>query len=308
MRGKSLSRSQQACRWCLVLLLGVMPPVSWALDASPAAALRAQFEQMRRAAVEQPLGPAVFLSSIEGNDRLQGEVLALIDHPFSSLRQALDGTAPWCQILILHLNVKYCRALDAGPGRDAVLDVGVGRKFDQPLADVHWARFSLRGMAVADDHLAIELRAPSGPMGTHDYLISVAAAPFDATHSVMRMRYSYGMGLAGKLAMQAYLATLGSDKVGFSVLGRQPDGQPERVGGVRGIVERNTLRYYLAIQSHLGALRLPPPERQQKSLEDWFDATERHPLQLHEMDRAGYLEMKRRELQRQQTEAPPQRD
>jgi hypothetical protein len=116
------------------------------------------------------------------------------------------------------------------------------------------------------------------------------------------------MGLAARLAMQGYLSTLGSDKQGFSVLGLKQDGQPERVGGVRGVVERNTLRYYLAIQTHLDVLRLAPPERPQKSFEGWFDATERHSLQLHEMDRASYLEMKRRELQRQQTEAPPRRD
>jgi hypothetical protein len=33
----------------------------------------------------------------------------LIEHPFAELRQPLAQAKPWCSILILHLNVKYCR-------------------------------------------------------------------------------------------------------------------------------------------------------------------------------------------------------
>ena len=46
--------------------------------------------------------------------------------------------------------------------------------------------------------------------------------------------------------------------------------------------------------------------RVQKSLNDWFDATEHYP-QLHELDRDDYLATKRHEVQRQATEAPPAR-
>ena len=35
-------------------------------------------------------------------------------------------------------------------------------------------------------------------------------------------------------------------------------------------------------------------------LQDWFSATERYATQLHEVDRAAYLDMKRREYQRMQ--------
>jgi hypothetical protein len=34
-------------------------------------------------------------------------------------------------------------------------------------------------------------------------------------------------------------------------------------------------------------------------MRDWFAATERYPLQLHELDRSNYLEMKRVEYQRE---------
>ena len=44
-----------------------------------------------------------------------------------------------------------------------------------------------------------------------------------------------------QMAMQTYLATLGRGKSGFTS------------GGIRGEVERNTMRYYLAIDSYLAA-------------------------------------------------------
>ena len=105
----------------------------------------------------------------------------------------------------------------------------------------------------------------------------------------------------GKLALQTYLGTAGRNKVGFSVVQRNAVGQPVLMGGVRGVVERNTMRYYLAINAYLAAERLPPQERQEARLLNWIVATERYPLQLQEVDRASYLTMKRAELLRQQT-------
>ena len=100
--------------------------------------------------------------------------------------------------------------------------------------------------------------------------------------------------------MQAYLATAGRSKVGFTITGRQPDGQPDYIGGVRGPVERNTMRYFLAIDAYLGALTVPLPEQFEKRLRAWYDSTDVYARHLHEVDRAAYLEMKRNEYRRQQ--------
>ena len=73
---------------------------------------------------------------------------------------------------------------------------------------------------------------------------------------------------------------------------------------LRGVVERNTMRYYLAIEAYLGSLSAPPAEQQERRLRDWFAATERHARQLHEMERDEYLTMKRNEVQRQRALQP----
>ncbi|MBC7391765.1 MAG: hypothetical protein H7340_00405, partial [Variovorax sp.] len=89
--------------------------------------------------------------------------------------------------------------------------------------------------------------------------------------------------------------TIGSDKVGFTVTGKNGKGEPDYIGGVRGVVERNTMRYYLAIDAYLDA---PSPQQQDQRTAAWFDATEQYALQLHEMPKDDYVAMKRSEYRR----------
>jgi hypothetical protein len=69
---------------------------------------------------------------------------------------------------------------------------------------------------------------------------------------------------------------------------------------VLGLLERNTMRYYLAIDAYLSAYSLPPGDQAEKRIREWYTSTERYAEQLHEMDQAEYLEMKRKEIRRQQ--------
>jgi hypothetical protein len=65
-------------------------------------------------------------------------------------------------------------------------------------------------------------------------------------------------------------------------------------------VERNTMRYYLAVDTFLGAANAPPQIQLEQRLQNWFTAAEEYPRQLHEMERGEYLEMKHAEHLRQQ--------
>jgi len=103
--------------------------------------------------------------------------------------------------------------------------------------------------------------------------------------------------------MRLYFATSGSAKVGFTKVGGGKGEPTHLVRGVRGAVERNTMRYYLALEAFLSAVATPAPRRFEKSLERWYTATERYALQLHEIDYDDYITMKRNEYLRQQT--PP---
>lgn len=286
----------------LLLWAALAVAASGARAAAPDA-LRTQFAALKERGEGQLLDRSIYLRSTESADRMQGEVHALIDEPFEQVRQQLTKADHWCDVLILHINVKYCRARRTATGEELVS--GVGRKFDQPLEDVHWVRFGFRVVTDRNDHLLAELRAPSGPLGTHDYRMSVEAVPHANGQSLLRMTYSYGYGAAARWAMKTYLATLGRDKRGFSVVGRTPGGEPVTVDGVRGVVERNTLRYYLALQSHLASHDAPGGSPLRLSLKTWFSATERYADQLREMDGPAYIAMKLKEVQRQEAVAPP---
>jgi hypothetical protein len=67
---------------------------------------------------------------------------------------------------------------------------------------------------------------------------------------------------------------------------------------MRGVMERNTMRYYLAIEAYLGALGFPPGERPDRMVEQWFAAAERYPRQLHELEHDEYVAMKVGEYER----------
>jgi hypothetical protein len=100
--------------------------------------------------------------------------------------------------------------------------------------------------------------------------------------------------------MKAYLNTIGRNKVGFTITGKQSNGEPIYVEGLLGLVERNTMRYHLAVEAYLGAMRMPEPMQFEKRISDWFQASERYPQQLHEVNLGEYLDMKRVQHLRQQ--------
>ena len=266
--------------------------------AGDAASLRAKHAELREQLSNNQFKRAIVIDSTQAGENIKGDVYAVLDHPYSVLSSELKNPDTWCDILILPFNTKYCHAMDGNGG--AALNVRIGRKFDQPVQDAYKLQFAYRGVTATSDYFESRLAAKEGPIGTRDYHIVVSAVPLDDKRTFMHLSYSYAYGFAGKVAMQAYLATAGADKVGFSVTGKDANGQPIYLGGVRGAVERNAMRYYLAIDAYLDSLGAPAGQQVERRIQGWFNATERYPRQLREMDRPTYVAMKRNEVERQQ--------
>lgn len=284
---------------CLLLLCaaGIARPVL--AESEPVVALREKYasleEQLRQNQFKRPL----VLESAETSSRMKGDIYAIVEYPFGAVSTGLNNPGHWCDVMLLHINTKYCHAVIGASG--TTLRVNIGKKAPQELADAARVEFDYSVVAVTREYLEVILSAKDGPMDTKNYLILLEAVALPNSRTFLHLTYSYAMNLAGRLAMQAYLGTVGSGKVGFTVIGKRADGQPDYIGGVRGVVERNTMRYYLAIDSFLEAARAPPATQLEKRLQSWFTAVERYPRQLHEMDREEYLGMKRDEYLRQQT-------
>jgi hypothetical protein len=274
----------------LALALACAAPVR----AQSAEALRASHQRLSESLARSPFQRPLLLVSKPASSAAHGDVYAVLQHPFGTVATALGEAAPWCDMLILQSNIKRCVPMGTAPNES--LQVAITRRFDQPIEDAFRVGFRYALLGADARYFAAQLTADAGPLGTRDYRVAVEAVPIGAGQTFLHMSYSYTSGLAARLATEAYLATAGRDKVGFSVTGRDAAGKPVHVRGTRGIAERNTMRYFLAIEAHLDALGAPPQARVETRLRNWFEATERHPLQLREMPRDHYLAMKRREV------------
>ena len=246
-------------------------------------------------------GRPLVIESVETNNRVTGDAYAIINSSFTTASAALQNPSRLCELIILHLNTKYCRAEPAKKSDGNLLKVNFGKKTPQELASTFAIDFDMRVPSASASFLAVLLDAPEGPLGTSNYRIEIDAVPLPEGKTFLHLRYSYGYGVAGRLAMRGYLATSGSRKIGFTKV-TEGDSQ-SYVGGMRGAVERNTMRYYLAIDSYLASLRVAPPEQLDARMNAWFDATERYPEQLGEVDKEAYLKMKKGEVLRQQGSA-----
>jgi len=297
----ALYPATRTLRWLISLLLICASGAAWAAasKADPVAVLRAKY-----ASLEEPLRlnqfrQPIVLDSAETPDSLRGDIYAVVDFPFNAASSGLNNPDHWCDVMLLHINTKYCRAVHGPSG--TTLKVNIGRKTPEALADTARVEFHYSLAAASSDYVEITLDAKDGPLGTSDYRIVLELMDLPNGKTFLHLTYSYAVNFVGRLAMQTYLATIGSGKVGFTVSGTEADGQADYIGGVRGLVERNTMRYYLAIDSYLGTAGATPAARLEHRLQSWFAAVERYPRQLHEMDRAEYMEMKHAEYSRQQT-------
>jgi len=264
--------------------------LAWADSAGEA--LTARYQALRPQLETNVYGVPIHIESAEDGELRRGEVYGVLTHSFPRLSEALRNPREWCEIALLHLNIKTCTH-EKRDGADA-LTFYSGRKFYEPPEKAYVLRYAFRVDAARTDYLAVTLTAPSGPLGTSDYLIAFEAIPLGQA-TFVHFRYAYRPSLTSSFATGGYLATLGSGKVGFTVTGRDRQGRSEHIGGVRGIVERNAMRYYLAIQAYFETRDKSSAQR----FERWFDLTERYPVQLHELEKPEYLQYKLQERRQQ---------
>lgn len=251
------------------------------------------YQQLLPRLQDNPFGRPLVIASRETGREVQGEVFAVLDFAHSLVGASLDKPAAWCELLMLPINTKGCTVTPDGD-----LALYLGKKTPQPLADAARIEFEFQHLQRESGGWQVVLTAPQGPWGTSDYRIVLESVALPQGRSFVHLRYAYQVGLTGQLAFATYLNTAGRDKVGFSA-----GEKGALVGGVRGIVERTTMRYYLALDAYLRSLELPSERQLESRLHAWFSASERYARQLHEIERTDYLQMKRAEIRRQRGQA-----
>jgi hypothetical protein len=272
------------------------------------ASLEATHTQLADALEHSPFGvPLVVEATIE-KDTLQGDVYAVLDHPFARVETALADPRAWCDILTLHFNVKSCHPVPSAGPAPLALSIETGRKLYVPPQGRKPIHYELDASRSKPGFLHATLTAAKGPLGVRNMRVELRALALPDGSSFLQLRYAYDLGFAARLATRTYLATLGRRKVGFTVLGYESDGEPIYIRGMPAAVERNALRYHLAILAYLDTLEAPEPDRFEARIARWFGLTEHHPRQLHEMSRVDYLEIKRRERRDMEDQAAARAD
>jgi len=261
--------------------------------------MRFKYHEVEAQLMKNNFGIPLNIESIKENNTMYGDVYGIIDHPFDNVRRTLGVSANWCDIMSLHLNIKACtyRKLN----HRYLLTLYCGRKFYQPPEDTYQIPYEYRITSQQRGYIQVLLTADKGPLNTKNHQIKVEAIPLDKHRTFIHLSYGYSYGNLLSMAMKSYFATFGHGKIGFSMESTDEQNNPVYVDGIRGVIERNSVRYYLAIQSYMDTLKFPPEKRFEKRIGKWYDLTDQFKKQLFEMKKEEYCNYKKQERLNQLT-------
>lgn len=228
------------------------------------------------------------IQSTTTKKHLKAEIYAIKDYDFKKLTTDLSKPASWCQFVTLHINIKAC-TYTSSP--NSSLTFYAGRKFYQPAEEAFELAYQFNVDYLDKEYFKLNLTAKDGPFGTKDYLISLEILKVDK-QLLLHMSLSYRTSFSSRLGTSVYLSTVGSDKVGFSQA-LNDQGEWSYIGGIEGVIERNVMRYFLALSTYLQHIN------QDKMIKLWYSATENYARQLHEVDEMDYLKAKQKEFGQQ---------
>lgn len=257
-------------------------------------ALRAHYGELMQNPASNPFGMPLSVQSSEQDNKVSAEIYAVLEQPFAVVAETLSDVHRWCGFLLLSVNVKSCSV-----GKDAsgtLLTLYLGPKDYQTPKQAYEMRYQFRNTGDAQRSETF-LDADAGPLGTRDNHIHLEAIGVE-DRTLIHFTSGMRLGTMSRMASSTYLATLGRSKIGFSSV-PGPGGKRVPVKGVKAMIERNAVRYFLALQVYLDTRALPDTERFEQQILRWFQLSERFHAQLYELPQADYLTNKRRERDNQ---------
>jgi hypothetical protein len=282
--------------WFLLSLFLVLPPrESWGLEEG-LPRLSALYPELQEAARRGPFGLPLQVHSEERETRVSAEIHGIIDHPFRALATTFTEPGGWCDFLVLNPNIKTCTFRQEA--RETLLTLYIGsRSYRAPESATEQVyRFLVR--ARQSDYAAISLTAPQGMLGTTAHRFEFEAGSV-AGKTVVGLSSSFEPSMLSRILTGIYLGTVGRNMIGFSREATEAGVPAGYVRGVKGMIERNVMRYYLALNAFLDTSDLPAGRRFEARASLAYDLMDLYPAQLRQMDKAEYLDIKTREHQNQ---------
>ena len=259
--------------------------------------LTEKYNSIKTALEKNRFGIPLYLESIEEGSYSRVDIYGIFEHSFDDMSDALKIPANWCDIAILHMNIKASTCTEQADQWHITLYSGL--KSYQPPEDASAINYRFRVLSQQPDYLHISFLADEGPLYTNNNSLRFEVAHLDKRTAFVHFSFSCNYTRSGRMAINTYFSTIGRNKKGFSIVATDIKGNPVYVSGLRGAVERNAVRYYFALQTYMDSIKLPFEQRFEKRINQWHDLTSRYPIQLYELDKEEYLANKRREYMNQ---------
>ncbi|HXX57206.1 MAG TPA: hypothetical protein VEI96_04340 [Thermodesulfovibrionales bacterium] len=269
---------------------------SYGKEASPPGqeALIDKYHEIERELKESTSPIPFYLESTENNNVSHGDIYGILHYPFDTIRNGLLVPANWCEIVLLHPDIRACTYQKLR--HRWLINIYNVKKFSQPLGDAYHMKFVFPASTLKDFYFDIAFTADVGPFSTQDHHFEFEAVPVTTGSTFIHLSYSYGYSSWGAFLMKVF----GSGKVGFTVTGLDSYGNPVYISGLRGSVERNVTRFYLAVLAYLDTLEIPVEQRFEKRIGEWYDSAALYKKQLLGMEKEEYLIYKRQDQRNQQ--------
>jgi len=210
--------------------------------------------------------------------------------------------AEWCEFIPLHLNIKACGFTETNQKNVVRFYAGV-KDYVTP-DDAHLLQLSFDAKK-ENDVFSADLFAADGPLDSTNIRFSIRAIDAEGEGGsgvYVEFELSSEPGLTNTLA-RVYLATIARKKIGFSIKGETWSGKPKYVGGQRGAIERNLVRYLMAIETYFDTAAqfsgLSPDDLYKQRIDRWYDRTDQYRRQLYELPRTEYISNKLKERENQ---------
>jgi hypothetical protein len=280
------------------LLCALIPGAALSVEQCDApVSLLDKYHTLEEPLARSVLGMPVYLDSNVEKNSSSADIYGVIDRPFDAVEKELSSPADWCDIILPHINIRACTSSNVGDTWHLTL-YNVTR-YHQPIEEAVPLKYIYRLVARQSGYLDILFSADDGPFHTHDHRLRIEAAPVGENRTFVHLSYFYRYGSFAYMAMKSYFGLFGRSKVGFSTSGTDAKSGPIYVSGLNGVVERNVMRYYLAVLAYMDTLKYPAEQRFEKRISHWYDLTTRYKRQLFEMEKKDYLDYKRRDLKNQ---------
>jgi hypothetical protein len=297
--GRPHTQQSRSCLPEAVLALAALSGHLVPAGTLEAGALPERTQEAIEAIQRSPLdGEPIRLESDQEDDAVMVRIDAILDHSFQRVAQEFRSPMAWCESLFLHLIVKAC--VHHGAADRSGIELYIGRKRFQRPENAYRMELDFRVQAADEDYLAVELEGARGPYGIRNYHMTLEAVPLDRDRTLIHVRHSVDHGALAGAVLNVYLRFTGGDRIGFTMVGEDDAGRPIYINGRQGVIERNVMRFYLAVQAYLESLEAPEDERLEAHMVRWFELTERYPEQLRDLNQDSYLRQKALEWSEQQ--------